>query len=71
VVSGINGASSGVTLRVLSDASNPPTIVVAQNEESSYRGGTITVPILPNMYYKVDNIAETLALCDFYEIGSG
>lgn len=58
-------------LQVLSDGSNPPvTVVWETNRGDASQGGKyaiITVPILPNMYYKTVN-ADTSV--DFYEIGS-
>ena len=57
-------ADWSATLQVLSDGSNPPIAVVAQAKtHETWEWVLVSVPILPDMYYKVVNSAY----CDFYE----
>lgn len=66
VVASYFGATP-IDLVIYSDWSNPPTTVVAKftDTHAAYDDST-TVPILPNMYYKVTWASNV----DYYEIGS-
>ena len=56
--------------KILSDDNNPPTTIVGEDSNyyaqlSAYR--TITVPILPNKYYKVISSGASNFIVNFYE----